>query len=312
MRALLALLFLVLLGTFAPPSLYRPQTPPAVTRLTIELIQPPEMPASPLVFRGGWHIESNDFRFGGLSALHVEDGQVTAFSDAGWLIRFAVPTRAAEAEAQIEALRMAPGDPHAKADRDIEAMVVHGPLAWVALERTNAVWRFRRGSWAAEAGFQPPAMEKWRANRGAEAMLRLPDGRFLLFAEGEGGLSEVLVFEGDPAAAGTRTVAMRYRPPEGHRITDAAMLPDGRMLFLNRDAQFVTASFSVKLTAARMPAVAEGAIIEPELVADLPPLDNLEALSVTQEGGRTILWMASDNNYFPLQRTLLLRFELTR
>jgi hypothetical protein len=38
--------------------------------------------------------------------------------------------------------------------------------------------------------------------------------------------------------------------------------------------------------------------------------DNLEALSVTQEGGRTILWLASDDNYNPLQRTLLMKFAL--
>jgi hypothetical protein len=36
----------------------------------------------------------------------------------------------------------------------------------------------------------------------------------------------------------------------------------------------------------------------------------MEALSVTQEGSRTILWMASDNNYNNVQRTLLLKFLL--
>ena len=310
MRILLALAFLFFLGTFAPPSLYRPELPPALTRLSIKPISPADMRSEALVFRGGWHLESNDFRFGGISAMHVEGGQVTAFSDAGWLIRFAVPKDEAEAEARIDALPVGPGDPRAKADRDVEAMAVHGPLAWLAFERINAVWRFRRGSWEAEAGAEPPAMRKWRANRGAEAMLRLPDGRFLLFAEGGGGLSDVLVFEGDPAAPGTRTVAMRYRPPEGHRITDAAALPDGRLLFLNRRTHLLAGGFSVKLTVARQPPLAEGAIIEPELLADLPRLDNLEALSVTRDGDRTILWVASDDNYFPLQRTLLLRFEL--
>ena len=43
-----------------------------------------------------------------------------------------------------------------------------------------------------------------------------------------------------------------------------------------------------------------------------PPLtvDNMEALSVTVENGRTIVWIASDDNFFPLQRTLLLKFAL--
>ena len=310
MRIVLGLLFLLLLGTFAPPSLYRPEVPPAVTFLRITPISPPDRPSEGLVFRGGWHLESNDFRFGGISAMHVAGGQVVAFSDAGWLIRFPAPDGRAEGEARIDALPVGPGDPRAKADRDVEAMAVHGPLVWLAFERINAVWRFRGGTWQAEAGAEPPGMREWRANRGPEAMLRLPDGRFLVFSEGGGGVSDVLAFEGDPAAEGTRAIAMRYRPPVGYRITDAAMLPDGRMLFLNRRTHVLAAGFSVKLTVARLPPVADGAVIEPETLADLPRLDNLEALSVSQEGDRTIVWMASDDNYFPLQRTLLLRFEL--
>ena len=39
-------------------------------------------------------------------------------------------------------------------------------------------------------------------------------------------------------------------------------------------------------------------------------VDNMEALSVTREQGRTIVWIASDDNYNPLQRTLLMKFAL--
>ena len=40
------------------------------------------------------------------------------------------------------------------------------------------------------------------------------------------------------------------------------------------------------------------------------PVDNMEALAVSREGGRTIVRIASDDNYLALQRTLLLEFEL--
>jgi hypothetical protein len=53
-------------------------------------------------------------------------------------------------------------------------------------------------------------------------------------------------------------------------------------------------------------------MIETEEVAAFdPPLtrDNMEGLAVTQEAGRTILWISSDDNLIPLQRTLLLKFE---
>jgi hypothetical protein len=36
----------------------------------------------------------------------------------------------------------------------------------------------------------------------------------------------------------------------------------------------------------------------------------MEGISVTSEGGRTFVWLTSDDNYSPLQRTLLLKFAL--
>ena len=38
--------------------------------------------------------------------------------------------------------------------------------------------------------------------------------------------------------------------------------------------------------------------------------DELQALSVAEENGRTILWIASDDNFMGFQRTLLLKFAL--
>jgi hypothetical protein len=191
-------------------------------------------------------------------------------------------------------------------------MAGHGLLAWVILERRNLVIRYDRGSWRRDSAAEPEAMGEWRANNGAEAMLRLPDGRFLVFSEGRGGVSEALMFLGDPAVPGTAAVKMRYRPPEGYRITDAALTPDGRMLLINRDVSLLKGGFVAKLTTAPIPDIRAGALIEGEEIADLsrPLSDNMEALSVTREGGRTILWMASDNNYNSVQRTLLLKFML--
>ena len=43
-----------------------------------------------------------------------------------------------------------------------------------------------------------------------------------------------------------------------------------------------------------------------------PPLavDNMEGLAVVSQGGRTLVYLVSDDNFSPLQRTLLLKFEL--
>ena len=121
-----------------------------------------------------------------------------------------------------------------------------------------------------------------------------------------------LLFDGDPALAATPATTLRYRPPAGYRATDAALLPDGRLLVLNRRFAWLE-GVSTALVLVEPGAIRPGATFEGRLVARLGwPLanDNMEAMSVTREGGRTILWLASDDNFSPLQRTLLLKFAL--
>ena len=98
MRIPAALLCLVLLATFAPLSLYHEDPPPAHTILVFQSVpldrdQPGRRTIGRLHWLAGWEIESNDPRFGGLSAMHVGPEGVTAVSDAGSLIRFSLPGR---------------------------------------------------------------------------------------------------------------------------------------------------------------------------------------------------------------------------
>ena len=146
-------------------------------------------------------------------------------------------------------------------------------------------------------------------------MIRLADGRFLIFSEGRrlaDGTTEVLLFDGDPALAGTKAVRLGYRAPEDFRITDAAQLPDGRLLFLNRRISLL-AGIQAKLTIAEAPKLKEGAILAGrELAHFQPPVttDNYEAMSIETENGRPVVWIASDDNFMGFQRTLMLKFAL--
>ena len=243
--------------------------------------------------------------------MHVDNDQVRAISDSGWTIDFALASGGGMRPVRIDRLPGALGG-SGKKGRDVEAMVVHGDQLWLGLERRNAVWRLDGPGRRAGATQRPEPMRRWSENAGVEAMVRLADGRFLLFAEGRGGVTDAILFLGDPAVSGTPAVPMRYRPPAGYRITDAALLPDGRMLLLHR--RFTTfEGISARLTIAPPPAAQAGGLILGEEVAALAPpgpVDNMEALSVTVEQGRTIVWIASDDNYMPLQRTLLLKFAL--
>ena len=270
-----------------------------------------------LVFLEGWAIAGDNARFGGISAIHVAGGQVTALNDAGTVIRFALPGRGRgePARVRLDPLPRGPGTPLRKGNRDTEAMLIEAGSMLVAFERHNMVWRYRLPDLAPLAAARPRTMRRWRTNSGAEAMVRLADGRYLLFEEGriEGAWSDAVLFAGDPSLAATRSVGLRYRRPPGFRVTDAAMLPDGRLLLLHRRFALLE-GISALLAVADVRGLRPGAVIEPREIARLEaPLtvDNMEALSVEIENGRTIVWLASDDNFLQLQRTLLLKFVLT-
>ncbi len=317
-RALFLLAAAALLATIVEP----PPPPPAAGAARASLfVQPVSLDEADagrrrvgsLVFLRGWTLRSDDPRFGGISAMHVDGGEVTAVSDAGALLRFALPRAAGRQLLQVRPLPQAgSGD---KATRDTEALLLIGGAAWLAFERLNAVVRFRRSDWHAEAAAQPEVMRGWRGNSGPEAMVRLADGRFLVFAEGRDNgdpHSDVALFAGDPAQPATRAAALRYRRIPGYRVSDAALLPDGRLLILNRRFDWL-GGFSARLAIAETAALRAGATVEAHEIAALAsPLsvDNMEALSVAQEQGRTIVRLASDDNFMALQRTLLLEFAL--
>lgn len=317
MRLLLGLLFLVLLGTFTPPGRQAPPVLSAEARLRFEPIPLDRTDAAlrrtgRLLFLGGWALESDTPLFGGLSALHVEQGRAVAFSDSGSIVRFPLPPAGGAARVRIAPLPAGPGVGARKEDRDVEAAVLRGRLAWIAFERGNAVWRYDRRGWRAKGAAEPEPMEEWSSNRGAEAMVRLADARFLVFAEGKKRVTEAVLFHGDPSVPGTRSETLRYRPPRGYRITDAALLPDGRLILLHRRFHLLD-GVSAKLTVLRPRRWRQGDLLEGEEIAHLRApmnVDNMEGIAVAVEGGRTILWMVSDDNFNPLQRTLLMKFAL--
>ena len=315
-RALLLAATAVILTTFVEPPPAPPAGPPArasVTAVPVALDRdhPARRRVSELVFLRGWDLDSPDDRFGAISALHVDDGRVTAVNDAGVVLRFPLPTRAGTVPLTVQPLPdLAAAD---KRSRDSEALVVRGEQAWIAFERRNAISRFRTSDWSSTATAKPRAMRGWRTNAGPEAMVRLANGRFLIFAEGrddDAPFSPVALFEGDPAEAATPSATLRYRRQPGFRVTDAALLPDGRLLILNRRAS-LTRGVAARLVVAQPPQPGARSTIEGRVIAELaPPLtvDNMEALSVAREGDRTIVRIASDDNFMRLQRTLLLEF----
>lgn len=319
-RPLALIVSFILLATVVEPD---PPPPPAgpgagavsVAPVALDADDPARRDAGALRFIEGWALASEDDRFGGISGLHIESGEVIAISDVGLVMRFPVPRRAGRLRVRFDPLIEGPGPRARKSNRDTEGLLVIGDSLWASFERHNMIWRYDRAGLRARSAASPGPMRRWRGNSGPEALVRLADGRFLVFAEGRSDsnpFSDALLFAGDPAAPGTPVRRLRYRRPENYRATDAALLPDGRVLVLNRryDWRGGLSGFTARLVVARL---GRNGVIEGREIARLePPLtvDNMEALSVTREGTRTIVWIASDDNFSPLQRTLLLKFEL--
>ncbi|HKR25742.1 MAG TPA: esterase-like activity of phytase family protein [Allosphingosinicella sp.] len=310
----------LLLATVTPPG---PRPPPPGPGEAVILAAPvPLDPGDPrrrrvgaLRFVEGWSLTSADDRFGGLSGLHVEAGAVTAVSDVGVVMRFPLPTARATLPVRFDPLVDGPGPRTRKSNRDSEAMAVGGGRLWVLFERTNMVWRYDRDTLRARSAARPAGLSRRGGNRGTEGMAALADGRFLIFLEGpddDRPFSGAVLVAGDPSVPGTPATRLRYRRPVGYRATDAAALPDGRVLVVNRRFRLLE-GISARLVVLDPARIGEGGTLAGREIARLEaPLtvDNMEAVSVTRENGRTIVWLASDDNFSPLQRTLLMKFEL--
>jgi hypothetical protein len=319
-RALFLVAALLLLATnirMGPP---RPlpgpgEAPLAYTPVPLDGGDPGRRDVGRLHFLGAWTMSSPDDRLGGLSGLHVENGEAIAVSDAGMVMRFPLPGVSPAPRIRFQPVEQGPGPARLRVTRDTEGLQVAGDQLWLSFERQNAVWRYDRASLRQQSGAQPQAMRGWRGNSGPEGIVRLADGRFLVVEEGRNNgstASEAVLFAGDPSVPGTPSVRLTYRRPAGYRATDAALLPDGRVLILNRGLFLLR--LSAKLVVADVRGLRAGGTIEGQEVATLEApvvIENMEGLAVTQEAGRTIVWLISDDDFMRMSRhTLLLKFEL--
>lgn len=319
MRILLVCLAVLLLvpswaGSERLP-LYR--GPPSVQASPVPLYpgDPARRRNGALTYLGGVSLTASDPAFGGFSALHVAGDRFTLLSDGGAVLRFRMGT-----DRQIRDTRVAelagPGTGWEKRDRDTESLaMLPGGDFLVGYERHNQLWRFDSG-FRPKRHAAPRAMRRWSDNGGPEAMATMPDGAVLVLSEAHGmkgrrGYS-ALRFPGDPTTPGIRPMPFRYKAPDGFRVTDAAALPDGRLLVLTRSIS-LRDYFTARLQVADVRALRPGAVVTGRTIARFEPPalhDNFEGLAVVREGRRLVVWIVSDDNQSITQRTLLLKFAL--
>lgn len=314
-RCLAAILLFLLAG----PSLLFAQQRPASSferRITATALSLPARRFGPLEIIEAWHLTSPHDGFGGVSAMTVSaDRRFTLLSDIGTAMRFRLTDAGRISDVRIA--RVA-GNGRRKWESDIESVWhdSHSGRLWLGYEGTNRIARLSPGLQTVEAEARPRDMRRWSSNGGAEALVRLGDGRWLVLAEkartrtlGTAGL----LFAGDPTAPATPPpVRFGYQSWGMGAVTDAADLPDGRVLLLHRQIgpwTWFTSTLAIGDPAAIRPIAAWTA--RPLAAIGEPVMsENFEAVAVLPHPRGLSIWLASDDNFSPWQRTLLLHLLL--
>ena len=201
---------------------------------------------------------------------------------------------------------------------DTEALADDGGTLYVGIERAHEILRFDYGRDGLRARGQPvgvpPAMKSLPSNRGIECLVAPPKGQPLagtLIAISERGLDpagNILGFLIGPQA-GTFTV----KRSDEFDISDCALTPRGDLLLLERRFSW-TRGLAIRIRRVPLSRVAPRAVLDgPDvIVADMGyQIDNFEGMSVHRAAdGALVLTLISDDNFSPLQRTLLLQFTM--
>lgn len=277
-----------------------------------------------LRYRAGFHLRAPAEEFGGFSGLVIDPaGRLIAVSDRGYWL--AAELRHAP-DGTLEGFgpgRLAPlldddGRPVDGRDRrDAEELLaLPGEGFLVSFEGDHRLVLYPRDGVAGLRGRPvarpfPVEIGGLEPNSGMEALARLPDGRLVVFAEHQGIGGTVRGWVGDPGGSSWQDFTLRLEP--GFVPTGAAALPTGDVLLLERRYSKEDGT-RVRLGVLRAADLLSGVVLVPQELAYLEPpitLDNLEAVAVAR-GPRdeTFVYLLSDDNLSPDQRTLLLQFEL--
>lgn len=279
-----------------------------------------------LRFRGGITVRSHEALFGGISGMEVLDnGRIIAISDRGYWFEARLQfdgegnlTGIADVRAAL--MRDENADPFQSrrmADAEDMTQLGDGRIA-VSFEHTQSIRIYdlnRDGPFGPAAPGPPLAdTDDFWPNVGLEAIAATADGGLLVGAEG-GDEPTTPMYVVRLGATTPTPPTSRFPLRDRFSLTSLDRAPDGSYVALERFyAPVVGARARIARFAGEEIARGGNAIVRTEELATLSPplpLDNFEAISAVRlPNGVTRLYIASDNNYSPLQRTLILAFDI--
>ncbi len=301
--------------------------------ITLDAQDPRRRQFGKLEYLCGVRLTSNAADFGGYSGLVLgADGRrLLAVSDAGtWLMASLIyegDCVRSLAEARIAPVLGRDGRPiPAKRNKDAEALALgqHDRLegsVYVAFEHRHRIWRYRlkNGAPAGKPDPLPLTFRGLRANSGIEglAVLRGGEHKGALLALAESGPDTEA---DDGRSPGWLIVGGKQQPLSislsgGFKITGLEATADGGVIVLER--RYKGLLDGVHLRVRRIPAkeIKPGAVLKGETLMEIGgyryAIDNMEAIALHETAdGRKVLTLLSDDNFNPLQSTVLLQFIL--
>ncbi len=305
-------------------------TPVSAIPITFDRDQPDRKKFGKLIFRGGLNLFAKSHHFGGYSgiALDASGRTLLAISDAGTFMRAHLDYDGRKLKA-LQDVTLGPilghdGKPlSTDAERDSEGLALASGdtrvgAAYVSFEREHRILRYpftpKRFGPPNGVVRLPKETRAMRPNQGIEAVALIRTGplkgTIVAFSERlkdrNGNLKGWMI-------GGPRPGPITLRRLGGFDITDAAGLPDGGIVVLERRFRY---SEGIKMRIRRItPAeLKRGRLIEGEVLleaTDVLNIDNMEGIAVHRAAsGETILTLMSDDNFSPLQRTLIMQFAM--
>ncbi|MGV3510987.1 MAG: esterase-like activity of phytase family protein [Novosphingobium sp.] len=268
----------------------------------------------PFALRQAWLLEAADHRFGGYSALVPQDGGLLAISDRNRILSIPAsvkPGAFLSAMPSLVVLHRPDGTTRITFDTESAVRDPSDGSLWIGLEDD---WRVARLDPRTGKTNLIPVNETrdWPRNGGAEAMARLPDGRWLMLCEscgtGRGGLHLGLLFKGQPGLSTARKFG--FIVPTGFDPVDAVPLPDGRLLVLVRRFGLAPVGFSARIVLADLSQLDPRRPLPTVELARLegPALrENWEGMALTPDRDGLALWLVTDANASTFQQTRLLK-----
>ena len=314
-RILIAFLLFLLLAPL-PGSQIAPPPPNRSQQLVVARV-PDALPGTvfgKLTLAEAWDIHSEHDGFGGLSGLALTgDRSFLMVSDIGYRLRFRLTTDGRATDSRID--RLPPPVPgyRGKHHYDAEALAYDPATGryWTAMEGTGQVWSFAANHRRLLRTTQP-LLKSWPDNGGAEALVRLPSGDFIALSESRGpsGRREGVLFAGDPGDPTTPVTRFSYDAANQGDVTEAAALPDGRLLILHRRLGWAPV-FRTSVAIADPRGLQAGARLTSQPIAvidDKRLAENYEGAAVALGPDGLSLWLVSDDNLQDWQTTRLVRF----